>query len=60
MMSWLEKNQLKEELFAKITMTNLRESVDAINNVAKDRWINLIYHKEKKLIGYVGKSKLME
>lgn len=59
-MLWLEKNKLKEELFAKITMTNLRGSVDAITNVAKERWINLIYLEEKKLIGYVGKSKLME
>ena len=56
----LEKIQLKEELFEKITMTRLRGSVDAITNVANEGWINLIYHEENMLIGYVGKSKLMK
>ena len=48
------KVQLKEELFEKIAMPNLRRNVDVIKFVAKENRIDLIYQKEKKLMNYIG------
>ena len=41
-------------------MTNLRGNVDAITNVANGKRIDLSYHYEKMLIGYVGKAKMVK